>query len=115
MTKAYGASKRHSHALPLVSTRFQANEHRGQTTMRAQGATKMQGGGLDFLSWPVAVVSLSILPWLHELWMHFPTATAIYTSISAGFMVFQMCDKLGWLDRFKRKEPPQTRSKTDDT
>ena len=104
--KMHVASKTHSGTLRRVSTRFQANEHRGRTTMARQKGTEMQGGGLDFLNWPVGLVSLSILPWMHDLWTHFPSATAIYAAISAGFMVFQMCDKLGWLDRLKRKKTP---------
>lgn len=76
--------------------------------MAAQGNTRM-GGGLDFLNWPVAIVSLGILPFLHDLWHHMPTGTAVYTTISAGFMLFQMADKMGWLDFLKR-----TRSKDDE-
>lgn len=79
--------------------------------MATQTGVKMQGGGLDMLNWPVALCSISILPWLHDLWAHFPTATAFYTAVSASFMLFQMFDKLGWLDRLKRRKP---RSKNDD-
>jgi hypothetical protein len=62
---------------------------------------------LDFLNWPVAVVSTVSLPWLWlgHLWEYMPTMTAVYTTITIAFMLFQMADKMGWLDRFKRKQP----------
>lgn len=58
---------------------------------------------LDFLTWPVAAVSLMSWPWLAEFWAHMPTPTGVYMVISAGFMLFQIADKLGLLERFKRK------------
>lgn len=63
----------------------------------------MQEHGLDLLNWPVVVCSLSVLPFLDELWRHLPSLTAVYTTVTVLFMLFQMADKLGLLDRFKRR------------
>lgn len=62
---------------------------------------------LDFLNWPVLGVSFLSWPWLGHFWDRMPTATALYMTISAGFMLFQMADKLGLLNRFKRREPSE--------
>ena len=69
---------------------------------------------LDAMNWPVMTVSLVSWPWLGELLTHLPGPTAIYMAISATFMLFQMSDKLGWLERLKRPrkliappEPPK--------
>lgn len=63
---------------------------------------------LDFLTWPVvvplSVAAWPIWPWFNALWSFAPTPTALYMAVSAIFMLFQMSDKLGWLDRFKK--PP---------
>ncbi len=66
------------------------------------GAGMQHHNPLDLLAWPVAGVSLLSWPWLGELWTHMPTPTGIYMAISAGFMLFQVADKLGWLERIKR-------------
>jgi hypothetical protein len=57
---------------------------------------------LDLLNWPVLGVSFALWPWLGDLWAHMPTPTAVYMGVSASFMLFQMSDKLGLLERFKR-------------
>lgn len=58
---------------------------------------------LDIFNWPLALCSISIWPWLNVLWEHVPGPTAFYMAVSALFMLFQMCDKLGLLERFKRR------------
>lgn len=70
----------------------------------AEGAT-VHHNSLDFLTWPVltgSVFAWPIWPWAAALWAYAPTPTAIYMGVSAAFMLFQMSDKLGWLERFKR-------------
>lgn len=66
---------------------------------------------LDTLNWPVLGVSFALWPWLTDLWEHLPGPTAVYMIVSAAFMLFQMSDKLGLLERFKRRpatpEPKQ--------
>jgi hypothetical protein len=74
-----------------------ANHHRGNT---------MHNNPLDALNWPVLGVSVLSWPWLGTLWSYAPTLTGLYMALSASFMLFQMCDKLGWLDRFKRRQKP---------
>lgn len=78
---------------------------------RVMGTAKrgagMLHGDLDFLNWPVAVCSLTILPWLDELWQHMPGPTTFYAIVSALFMLFQMADKLGLLERVKRRPAPR--------
>jgi len=75
--------------------------------MRARTAGMQDGFNFDMLNWPVAVCSLSILPWLKDLWDHAPGLTGVYTSVTTLFMLFQMADKLGLLERFKRKPKPR--------
>lgn len=58
---------------------------------------------LDTLNWPVITISAATWPWLSVLWEHAPTWTGIYMGVSGAFMLFQMSDKLGWLERFKRR------------
>lgn len=58
---------------------------------------------LDVFNWPVAFVSVSLWPWLDHLWHNMPGPTAIYMSVSAAFMIFQMSEKMGLLDKFKRR------------
>lgn len=61
---------------------------------------------LDAMAWPVALTAplvWPVSPWAVWLWEHAPTPTALYMVVSAGFMLFQMSDKLGWLDRFKKR------------
>lgn len=60
---------------------------------------------LDPLNWPVALAGVSLPLWAQSLWEHAPAPTAVYMGVSAVFMLFQMSDKLGWLDRFKRRPP----------
>lgn len=60
---------------------------------------------LDAFNWPVLGVSFALFPWLGELWAYVPAPTAFYMVVSAAFMLFQMSDKLGLLERFKRREP----------
>lgn len=57
---------------------------------------------LDQLNWPVLGISFLSWPWLGHFWDYMPKATALYMTVSAGFMLFQMADKLGLLERFKR-------------
>lgn len=61
---------------------------------------------LDALTVPVLAGSLltwPIWPWFDALWAHLPTPTAVYMGVSAAFMLFQMSDKLGLLERLKRR------------
>jgi hypothetical protein len=58
---------------------------------------------LDALNWPVLGISVASWPFLGDLLEHLPTPTIVYMAISGSFMLFQMCDKLGWLERFKRR------------
>lgn len=58
---------------------------------------------LDAFNWPVLTISLVSWPWLGELLTHVPGPTAVYMTVSAAFMLFQMSDKLGLLERFKRR------------
>lgn len=65
---------------------------------------------LDLLNWPLVLGSVLVWPlwpWFNSLWEHFPTPTAFYMVVSAAFMLFQMSDKLGWLERVKRRPPPE--------
>jgi len=57
---------------------------------------------LDALNWPVLGLSVATWHWSNELWAYMPGPTALYMGISATFMLFQMSDKLGLLERFKR-------------
>lgn len=59
---------------------------------------------LETLNWPIAGVSLALWPFLGDLWYYVPGPTALYMVVSAAFMVFQMSDKLGILERFKRRQ-----------
>jgi hypothetical protein len=60
---------------------------------------------LDPLNWPVAFGSGFVAFYFNELWQHLPAPTAVYTVITSIFMLFQMADKLGLLERFKRRKP----------
>lgn len=62
---------------------------------------------LDLLNWPIAVCSLSIVPWLDDLLRHLPGPTTFYAAVSVLFMLFQMADKLGLLEHFKRRPKPR--------
>lgn len=59
---------------------------------------------LDALNWPVLGISAALWPFLSELWEHVPGPTAVYMVVSAAFMIFQMCDKMGLLDGRKRRK-----------
>ena len=61
----------------------------------------------DVLNWPVALCSVSVAAFFDKFWQYFPNATTVYAVISALFMVFQMLDKLGHLERFKNKPKPK--------
>lgn len=72
-------------------------------------------GGEHYDIWTGAVFVTApavwpVWPWFQALWEHFPTPTAAYMAISTVFMLFQMCDKMGLLDRLKKRgemdEPP---------
>lgn len=67
----------------------------------AHNGTDMQHY-LDSLNWPVIGISATMWPFLSELWEHVPGPTAVYMVVSAAFMLFQMSDKMGLLERFKR-------------
>ena len=58
---------------------------------------------LDVLNWPVLGVSVLSWPFLGDLWRHVPAPTIVYMAVSGGFMIFQVCDRMGWLERFKRR------------
>ncbi len=58
---------------------------------------------LDMLNWPVAGIAVLTWPFLEHLWDRLPGPTALYMVISAAFMLFQMSDKLGLLERWKRR------------
>ena len=61
---------------------------------------------LDILTVPIltgSVLTWPIWSWTDWLWSHIPTPTAAYMGVSFLFMLFQMGDKLGLLDRFKRR------------
>lgn len=58
---------------------------------------------LDMLNWPVLGISIALWPFLGQLWAYIPGPTAFYMIVSAAFMLFQMSDKLGLLERFKRR------------
>lgn len=60
---------------------------------------------LDALNIPVLGISVASWPFLPWLLAHMPTPAIAYMALSGAFMVFQMCDKLGWLERLKRKQP----------
>jgi hypothetical protein len=62
----------------------------------------MHHSPLDPLAWPVAVASVTVASVSNWLWEHAPTPTAFYMAVSAGFMLFQMLDKMGLLERLKR-------------
>lgn len=69
----------------------------------AHNGTNMQHH-MDILNWPVLVTSFATWHWFAELWAYMPGLTALYMALSAAFMLFQMSDKLGLLERFKRRE-----------
>lgn len=66
---------------------------------------------LDALNWPVLGVSFAVWPWLGDLWAHVPAPTAVYMTVSAAFMLFQMSDKLGLLERFKRSHKAELKDR----
>lgn len=70
-----------------------ANHHSGNTMHQH----------LDALNWPVLGVSVASWPFLGALLEHLPAPTIAYMAISGSFMLFQMADKLGWLERLKRR------------
>jgi hypothetical protein len=74
---------------------------------RSGNASTMHHSSLDALNWPVLGVSVLSWPWLGTLWSYAPTLTGLYMALSAAFMLFQMSDKLGLLERFKRQPKPE--------
>ena len=74
-------------------------------------ARKVHHPTLDMLDWPVLGIAVATWPWIDILWRHMPGPTAFYMIVSAAFMLFQMSDKMGLLERFKRRpavaEPPE--------
>ena len=58
---------------------------------------------LDALNWPILGIAVVMWPFLNDLWAYVPGPTAFYMVVSAAFMLFQMSDKLGLLDRFKMR------------
>lgn len=70
---------------------------------RSRTGSTMHHNPLDSLVWPVAGVSVLSWPFLGDLLHHMPAPTIVYMTISGSFMLFQMCDKLGWLERLKRR------------
>lgn len=59
---------------------------------------------MDFLNWPVIGLNVAVIAWFHDLMALFPTATTIYTAVTIMFMLFQMADKLGWLESLKSEK-----------
>jgi hypothetical protein len=81
-----------------------------------KGPGKVHHHFADDIGWILVPASISvwpIWPWFNALWEHAPTPTALYMIVSAAFMLFQMFDKMGLLERFKRhgkseaSEPPE--------
>lgn len=70
-----------------------------------KGHGEVHHNSLDFLNWPVIGIGLvgGVSGAFNSLWEHVPGPTAVYMGISAAFMLFQMSDKLGLLERLKRK------------
>jgi hypothetical protein len=68
------------------------------------GNRHVHHSALDALNWPVIGLNITVWAWFRDLWDHFPGPTAVYMTVSAAFMLFQMADKLGMLDRFKRRK-----------
>ena len=65
----------------------------------------------DIITWPLAAASIGIWPiwpWFAVLWAYAPTPTTLYMVVSAAFMLFQMSDKLGLLERFKWRRSADT-------
>lgn len=78
--------------------------------------TTVHHNPLDIFAWPIASASVTvwpIWPWFGTLWAYAPTPTALYMVVSAAFMLFQMSDKLGMLERFKRRAPPEQPKETE--
>jgi hypothetical protein len=69
---------------------------------RNGNAETMHHNPLDALNWPVLGVSVASWPFMSWLLEHLPAPTIAYMAVSGGFMLFQICDKMGWLERFKR-------------
>lgn len=69
-----------------------------------KGAKMHSYGYLDPLNWPVAVCSVTVSVWFRDLWALIPGPTTVYAVVSVGFMLFQMADKLGLLERFVRRK-----------
>ena len=85
--------------------------------MAADKELRMEHSPLDPAALVVGGSSLAAFPWLNWLLEHWPTPTTWYMVVTVCFMLFQMADKLGWLERFKRRvtgktpeieEPPGT-------
>ncbi len=69
-----------------------------------EGAT-VHHSSLDFLNWPIVGLNVTVLSWnWASFWEHMPGPTALYTLLTAIFMLFQMADKLGLLDCFKKRK-----------
>ena len=62
------------------------------------------------LNWALIGLNIPVWVWLDTLWHHLPGPTAVYMAVSAAFMLFQMSDKLGLLERFKVRRKPAVRS-----
>lgn len=61
---------------------------------------------LDPLNWPVAVCSVTVSVWFRDFWQWLPGPTTVYALVSVAFMLFQMADKLGFLERFAKRKVP---------
>lgn len=69
----------------------------------ANGGAKVQGNDLSWLNWPVIGGNVTVITLWHSLWDHVPTLTTLYTGVTIVFIIFQMADKLGFLDGIKQR------------
>jgi delta-aminolevulinic acid dehydratase/porphobilinogen synthase len=60
----------------------------------------------DGATWSIAFATTSVLPWLDTLWEHVPSITVAYMAVSGAFMLFQVADRMGWLDSLKQRRLP---------
>lgn len=71
---------------------------------------------LDSLNWPVLGLNVTVLGYnWHDLWNAMPGPTALYAFLSAVFMLFQMAERMGYVERWKhRREVKEAKAKLAD-